>query len=137
MVLKRARVVNRLFAVEEGHPDNLEKELDHHVTVIDPAKVECELEQDLRVVRTSEELERALAGRMERRRRSKEDIPLVEDFPLAPQEETPDFGHLAMTLNLRMYRALQHWGGNTHLTLTEIIMRLAEQGQLNKPGALA
>ena len=50
------------------------------------------------------------------------------DFPLAPEEETPDFQHLAMGLQLRFMRAVEHWRGNTDLTLTAIIMRAVEQG---------
>jgi hypothetical protein len=38
----------------------------------------------------------------------KEDVPLVEDFPLVPEEETPKFDHPAMTLQLRMVRAIIH-----------------------------
>jgi hypothetical protein len=52
---------------------------------------------------------------------------LVEEFRLAPEEETPDFQHLAMTLNLRFVRAFEHWRGNTHLTLPAIIMRTVQE----------
>jgi hypothetical protein len=53
--------------------------------------------------------------------------PMVEDFPLAPEEETPDFEHLATTLRLRFARAFEHWRGNTHLTLAAIILRSVER----------
>ena len=53
---------------------------------------------------------------------------MVEDFPLAPEEETPDFQHLANTLQLRFVRAFEHWRGNTHLTLTAIIVRTFGEG---------
>jgi hypothetical protein len=59
----------------------------------------------------------------------KEDVPLVEDFPLVPEEETPKFDHLAMTLQLRMVRAMEHWRGQPR-TLTEIIVDLVNKGQL-------
>ena len=36
---------------------------------------------------------------------------MVEDFPLAPEEETPDFQHLANTLKFRFIRAVEHWRG--------------------------
>jgi hypothetical protein len=35
-----------------------------------------------------------------------------------------------MTLNLRFMRAVEHWRGNTHLTLTAIIMHMLEQVDL-------
>jgi hypothetical protein len=60
--------------------------------------------------------------------RSGQDVPVVEDFPLAPEEETPDFQHLANTLQFRLLRALEHWKGNTHLTLTAIIVRTVNAG---------
>jgi hypothetical protein len=48
-------------------------------------------------------------------------------FPLAPEEETPEFRDLETTLQLRVVRAPEHWKGNTHLTLTDI-MRMVEEG---------
>jgi hypothetical protein len=132
VVLRRARVVNRCFAAAEGEPEALMKELDRNVTVIDPAKAERDLAEDLKGVRTLDDLERASAARMERQLKSKKDVPLVEDFPLAPEEETPNFGHLAMTLQLRLVRAVEHWRGNTHLTLTAIIMQMVEQSDLGR-----
>jgi hypothetical protein len=71
-----------------------------------------------------------LAAGLERRLKNKEDVPLIEDFPLAPEEETPDFRHLTFTLQLRLIRAMEHWRGNTDLTLTALIMRAVEQGVL-------
>ena len=59
---------------------------------------------------------------------------MVEDFPLAPEEETPDFEHLATGLQFRFLRALEHWRGNTHLTLTAIIVRTLEQGMRDRGG---
>ena len=53
---------------------------------------------------------------------------MVEDFPLAPEEEIPDFRHLANTLQFRLVWALEHWRGNTHLTLAAIIKRTVEEG---------
>jgi len=46
---------------------------------------------------------------VERILKSKEDIPLVEDFPLVPEEETPEYRDLGVTLHLRGVRALEHW----------------------------
>ena len=59
---------------------------------------------------------------LELRLKSKEEVPMVEDFPLAPEEETPGFQHLATGLQLRLVRAVEHWRGNTHLTLTAIVL---------------
>ncbi len=132
VVLRRVRVVNRCFAAAAGEPAALMKELDRNVTVIDPAKAERELAEDLKGVGPPEDLERAAAARLQRQLESKKDVPLVEDFPLAPEEETPNFDHLAMTLQLRLVRAVEHWRGNTHLTLTAIIMRMAEQSDLGR-----
>lgn len=75
-------------------------------------------------------MERVAAESLERRLKSKEDVPLVEDFPLAPEEETPDFRHLTFTLQLRLIRAMEHWRGNTDLTLTGLIVRAVKEGVL-------
>lgn len=55
------------------------------------------------------------------------DVPIIEDFPLAPEEETPDFRHLTFTLQLRLIRAMEHWRGNVDLTLTALIVRMVKQ----------
>jgi hypothetical protein len=120
-------VVNRCFAADEGTPNELMKNLDRSVTVIDPRDAEAEMEEDFKGIRSMADAERAAAKRMEKKLKEGKDVPLVEDFPLAPEEETPDFQHLAMTLNLRFVRAFEHWRGNTHLTLTAIIMRTVEE----------
>ena len=86
------------------------------------------LRREFKGVRSSQDAERAAAKFLERRIRSKEDVPTVEDFPLAPEEETPEFQHLANALQFRFVRAVEHWRGNTHLTLTEIIVRTVEEG---------
>jgi len=127
VVAMRCRVVNRCFAADEGAPDELMKNPDRDVTVIDPRTAEVELEEDFKGVRSMEDAERAAAKRMEKKLKEGKDVPLVEDFPLAPEEETPDFQHLAMTLNLRFVRAFEHWRGNTHMTLTAIIMRTVQE----------
>ena len=68
-------------------------------------------------IRTAADLERAAAADFQRRIEEGEDVPLVEDAPLAPEEETPDFQHLSTLLALRGTRANEHWQGNTHITL--------------------
>ena len=35
-----------------------------------------------------------------------------------------------ITLQLRLIRAMEHWRGNTDLTLTALIMRTVQQGVL-------
>ena len=127
VVATRCRVVNRCFAADEGAPDELMKNLDRSVTVIDPRDAEAEIEEDFKGIHSMADAERAAAKRTEKNLKEGKDVPLVEDFPLAPEEETPDFQHLAMTLNLRFVRAFEHWRGNTHLTLTAIIMRTVQE----------
>lgn len=124
----RCRVVNRCFAADEGTPDELMKELDRNVAVIDPRNAEMEMEADFKGARSINEIERAAAKRIERDLKSGKDVPLVEDFPLAPEEETADFQHLSAGLQFRFVRAVEHWRGNTHLTLTAIILRTVEKG---------
>jgi hypothetical protein len=129
VVPMRCRVVNRLFAADEGAPDELMKTLDQNVTVIDPRDAEAVFRREFEGVRTIQHAERAAAASLERRLKSKDDVPLVEDFPLAPEEETPDFRDLSTALGFRLVRAVEHWRGNTDLTLTAIILRTVEQGQ--------
>jgi hypothetical protein len=131
--LVRARVVNRWFEASEAvaGPEPLDKLLDANVTRVDPKDAEEAFERAMAGTRTLEEKQRAMeAWAAERRRR---DVPLVEDFPLHPEEETPDLRDLTMTLQLRGMRAFEHWRGNTHLTLADIIHGLVEQGKLASP----
>lgn len=128
VVAIRCRVVNRCFAAEEGQSNKLLATLDQDVTVIDPREAEAALKRDFEGVRPGQDVERAFAELLERKIESKEDVPMVEDFPLAPEEETPNFEHLANTLQFRSVRAIEHWRGNTHLTLTAIIVRTVKQG---------
>ena len=127
VVALRCRMVNRCFAADEGAPDTLMATLDHDVVVVDPRIGEAAAERMLAGVRSMEDLERAAASSFEQRLASKQDVPMVEDFPLAPEEETPDFQHLATTLRLRFARAVEHWRGNTHVTLAAIVLRMVEQ----------
>jgi hypothetical protein len=127
VVAMRCRLVNRCFAAHEGQPNQLMATLDQDVTVIDPRVAEVALKQRFAGVRSLQDAERAAAESLEERIQSKDDVPLVEDFPLAPEEETPDFKHLATTLQFRFVRALEHWRGNTDLTLTAIIVRTVQQ----------
>jgi hypothetical protein len=127
IVLHRCRVVNRWFHAQEMQNglEELDRQLDRDVTVIDPMQIERRLEELTAGARTQRERDEALARFNEERRAR--DIPLVEDFPLAPEEEQPDFVHLRMTLQFRLMRAFEHWNGNEHMTLTDIIERYVRQ----------
>lgn len=133
VVARRARVVNRWFGAEElaFGPEEPERHLDQNVTTIDPRVAEERMDQYLSGAKTQDEKRRALERYYEDRRRDRRDVPLVEDFPLAPEEETPDFMHLTMTLRLRGIRAYEHWNGSTQVTLRDIIYKLAEKGAFN------
>jgi hypothetical protein len=127
VVAMRCRVVNRYFAAEEGRVDELMKTLDRDVAIIDPRVTEAAFTQEFKNARTMKNPERAIAEYVKRRLASGEDIPMVEDFPLAPEEETPEFQNLATTLLFRSIRAFEHWRGNTHLTLAAIIVRAVKE----------
>ena len=127
VVAMRCRMVNRFFAGDEGPLDELMKLLDQDVTVIDPRAAEEKFKHTFEGVTTLAEAERVADASMRDTIASGEDVPNVEDFPLAPEEETPEFKHLETTLNLRKIRAMEHWKGNTHLTLSAIILRTIEQ----------
>ena len=136
VVARRVRVLNRWFDAKElvGGPEQLDRHLDHDVVEIDPCMTEERMEKYLAGAKTQEEKQRALEQYYEDKRRERRDVPLVEDFPLAPEEETSDFKHLAMTLQLRSLRAYEHWNGNTKVILQDIIYQLAEQGAFDPPG---
>jgi hypothetical protein len=123
----RCRVVNRCFAADEGRPDELMATLDTNVTVIDPQAAGAAFRRDFDGVRTLDDAERAAAASIDRRLAAGDDVPPVEDFPLHPEEESPEFRDLATALQLRLVRAFEHWKGNTHVTLTSIIVGAVEQ----------
>ncbi len=129
----RCRVVNRCFDADEGDLNALMKTLDKDVVVIDPRTAEAAFSRDFSGARTMQDFNRVAEEIIQRKLKDGKDVPMVEDFPLAPEEETPEFRDLAITLQLRGIRALEHWNGNTHLTLAAIIMRSMKQGaQINK-----
>ena len=94
VIAMRCRLVNRCFAADEGKLDELMETLDRDVTVVDPRQRRNSCDAGIRGVRTPQDGERAVAEFVERRLKSKDDVPLVEDFPLIPEEETPEFGEL-------------------------------------------
>jgi hypothetical protein len=126
VVLARGRVVNRWFQLREAADglDRLDALLDVDVTVINPSDAEARLERAMAGTTTPEEKQRALAAHLEEQ--MQRDVPLVEDFPLHANEETPDFRDLKFLLEIRMARAYEHWRGNTHVTLRDLIYRLVE-----------
>lgn len=134
VVAMRFRMVNRFFFADEGPPEQLMATLDQGVEVIDPRTAEAALKRTLAGVRSMQALERRLAADLEERLQRPDDVPMVEDFPLAPEEETPELSHLATSLQFRLMRALEHWKGNTHLTLTAIIVRAVEQSMQARGG---
>jgi len=128
VVLSRLRVLNRLLEAPDNASglERIDKLLDQNVVTIDPAETEAAIEAAMAKCRSKEEKLRAYMAYAEERRMV--DVPLVEDFPLAPEEETPDFQHLAMTLHLRSLRCFEHWNGNTHLTLADVIHLVVAKG---------
>ena len=125
VVATRFRVVNRFFFADEGQPSELMATLDRDVTVIDPRETEAAFVRHFQGVRP-QDMKGAVVDYVEKAK-AERDVPLVEDFPLAPEEETPNFLHLANTLQFRFMRAFEHWRGNTHLTISAIITRTVEQ----------
>lgn len=121
VVALRVRVVNRWFYADEGPQNELMGTLDRDVTVVDPREFEATLRRELQSAGSRRDAKRVAEAVLERARG--DDVPMVEDLPLAPEEETPDFRHLANTLQFRFVRAFEHWKGNTHVTLAEIIQR--------------
>ena len=124
--LRRCRVVNRLFSADEGGPKKLMKTLNQNVTKIDPRQTELQLTRDFESLDPNLTPEQAAQALLKKRRARKEDVPMVEDFPLYPEDETDELQDLATSLTLRQLRALEHWNGNSHLTLTDIIMRTVQ-----------
>jgi hypothetical protein len=119
----RCRVVNRCFAEGEGSQEDLMATLDRDVTVVDPREAEATLRREFAHLRSAKDPERATADGYERMLKLFKDVPTVEDFPLYPDEETPDLVHLSNALSFRMIRAVEHWRGNTHMTMAELIAR--------------
>lgn len=122
VLLERVRLINRLFEGHEmvGGLHVLDRLLDQNVVVVDPRETEEALERALVSARTLHE--KRLAFERFSHELRKKDVPLVEDFPLCPEEETPEFRDLAITLRLRLARAMDHFHGKP-ITLAELIHR--------------
>jgi hypothetical protein len=120
-VLDRCRILNRLLTAEEAlPPQDADVLLDRQVTVIDPEAEATRIDALLDAARTPAEKRRAYEQDAISRRG--QDVPEVEDFPLAMEEETDDFNHLRNTLGFRAIRAVEHWSGK-QATLRDIICR--------------
>ncbi len=137
VVLRRARLVNRWFSAAEGARglDVLDKQLDQNVTIID---VEKNVERmrarwaEEPPVKTMADAEARAAEDLRRQIESREDVPLVEDFPFDP-EENKDLRDLELMLQLRAMRCAERWQGRD-VTLTEVIVRMVEQGMRAQGG---
>ena len=123
-VALRVRVVNRCFAASEGDLTELAMMLDQDVVVVDPREGEMVLERAFKSLKSRE-------GMLQFFKESQigEDVPLVEDLQLNPEEETPAFDTLATTLNFRAIRAREHWKGHTDVTLGSLIRKATEPGK--------
>ena len=118
----RIRILNRLITAKEADsgPDQLDSLLDRNVIIIDPAESMRRLDALLDKAATAEErmavYERHAAGQRVL------DVPEVEDFPLAMEEDSEELVHLTTALRLRMVRAVERWFGKP-TTISGIISR--------------
>jgi hypothetical protein len=118
----RMRQLNRWVGANEipGRDlSRLDALLDHHVTVIDPQAGERELRELVEASRGSADREAFVHEQLVRRDRP---LPDVEDCPLYPEEESPDFRDLDFLLRLRFVLACDHWQGRTERTLRDVIV---------------
>jgi hypothetical protein len=122
-VLERVRILNRLVRVDEASRGliALDGLLDRHVTRIDPEVYARQMQEALASARTREEKLPAIERQQLERRGL--DVPEVEDFPVAVEDEDERFTHLGNTLRLRGLRAVYHWSGRA-ATLAEIVQDL-------------
>jgi hypothetical protein len=131
--LVRCRVVNRLFAAEEqtGEVGELDRWLDRDVVKRDPPKEDPSwVAEAARAVAGRadkvEALEEFFAKERARPDRPRTDVPLVEDFPMWPEDETDDMADLARTLDFRFVRAMRRWQGED-VTLRDVIEQVVDQ----------
>jgi len=87
VVARRVRVINRWFEGREvaDGPEQLDRQLDQNVTMIDPRVAEERMKQYFAGAKTQEEKQRAFERYVEDQRRDRRDVPLVEDFPARPR----------------------------------------------------
>jgi hypothetical protein len=118
--LVRARIVNRWYDGEEltGENDLLDKALDRDVTVIDCEANDAEFERATAGASNIEEYLRL--AEEHRATRERQDVPMVEDFPMHPEDESDEMSDLANVLNFRFVRAGRRWRGED-VTLRQVI----------------
>jgi integration host factor subunit beta len=118
----RIRILNRLVTAKEADagPDHLDGLLDRDVTTIDPAVRMRKLDALLDKAATPSE--RMAVYERDAAEQRVRDVPEVEDFPLAMEEDGKDLIHLTTALRLRMVRAVERWFGKP-TTISGIIYR--------------
>lgn len=118
--LVRARLVNRWFEGREltGEIDDLDRCLDRDVTVIDWEANADELDRATAGATSPEEYLRLATEHRATRRL--QDVPMVEDFPMHPEDENDQMTDLANVLNFRFVRAARRWNGED-VTLQQVI----------------
>jgi len=127
-VALRVRVINLCFAASEGDLQTLASMLDRDVVVVDPREAKLVIEWMARKAPSrAEALQRFIQGDF-----LGEDVPMVEDLPLYPEEETPDFQELGTVLALRAARAMEHWNGHTEVTIGSLLRLAVAQGNRGK-----
>lgn len=138
VTLSRLRVLNRFLSADDlsAGPDAVDDLLDDDVTVVDPRAAAASWAEALvrlgtRGVGAPADVE-ALADELAAR--SESDVPMVEDFPLCPEEESPDFVSLKLALDLRFLRALAHSRGRTDVTLRSLILDAVARQTHAAPG---
>ena len=129
--LVRLRVLNRFLVPDDvsNGPDAVDDLLDEDVVVVDPREADAAWVEVLGELRgrppgTPLDLD-ALSADVAARTRP--DVPMVEDFPLHPDEESPTFSSLKLTLDLRFMRALAHFKGRTEVTLRQVILDMVDR----------
>lgn len=140
--LTRARILNRFLAGDEvTSADAVDGPLDEDVVVINPAVAEAAWEKAIARRRdngpggpeSAPDLEAIYADVDGQMQATRPDVPTVEDFPLYPDEESPTFSSLKLTLDLRFVRAQAHWAGRTEVTLRAVIREMAARVSASSP----
>ena len=122
IVLRRVRLVNRLFDVSESSGvGSLDRLLDENVTVIEPSEELAKLyalvaPQGKRA--SPFKMAARLMAHLERR-----EFPAVEDFPVAREDSADDFRQFTSALHLRLLLAQERWKGN-QMTIVQVVRRL-------------
>lgn len=118
----RIRILNRLVTADEtdSGPDQLDSLLDRNVVIIDPSERMRRLDALLDKAATA--AERMAVYERHAADQRVLDVPDVEDFPLAMEEDSEELSHLTTALRLRMVRAVERWFGKP-TTISGIIYR--------------